>query len=369
MLRIPLPLPFIGALLLVAAPAAAQVRWAVDVESRVAVPSSIVAVAADGSIYAARGDSVVRISRGGRAGRNLGVRVPGLRTLGIRGDTLAAVGRGTIVRLITSGTLLRTAALPTQPTAPGFGPPVPTGALADGSLLVVPTFDLGQAVTGAIGSVPIQRIDPAGRVLGTPGTQSLRTFGMRIHGPAGRTVHTRQPWSDEALIAVSPAGDWFAIVERPLAGERGTARLHVARTRADGVQVWRRPVEVPNVPLSPAAVARAEALYAEGFLGEVTPDTRRAVRSALAAPRFLPPATNAVATSDGRLWIRGAAAFYDDPAVVWTVLDPDGEVAGTLEIPGRWLLVEARGNRVWAVERSTNGTGTLLVLRLREGGR
>jgi hypothetical protein len=200
-------------------------------------------------------------------------------------------------------------------------------------------------------------------------TQSLRNFGMRVAGPGHHVIATRQPWHDEELVATAPSGDWLAVVDRTVAdGPAGV--LRVTRLLPSGARVWTRELPYRPAAVPAQAVERQVRSYAQAFFPGGGPAAERAVRQALRVPSSLPTVTAVVAASDGTLWLRREAAVEDAPTVRWTVLGPGGAVAGEVEIPGTWMIVDAAGDRVWAVNRSTTSmAGELLRLRRAAPGR
>jgi hypothetical protein len=192
---------------------------------------------------------------------------------------------------------------------------------------------------------------------------------MRILGGRGRVIATRQPWHDEELLAVPGGGGWVAVVSRPAPESAAAGAFRVSRFVADGRRAWERSYAYAPQALPAEAVSEMVRMYAEGFLGTATPDALHAVRAALWLPPALPPVTAAVAARDGTLWLRREAALESAPRVRWTVLAPSGDPVGEVTVPGTWMIVDADGSRVWAIERDQRGAGSLLRLRRVTTGR
>jgi len=346
-------------------------RWDLRVLSRFPIASSRAAVARDGGVFVPTDGAVLRYAPGAPAPpRRLPLATASRADrIGVRGDTLVVYGADGATLLAMGGAVLRTHAMRRQPSGPGVEAGAPEALLGDGSVLASPRFDVEMVARGAITDVPIVRTDAAGVEQGVLARRSLRHFGMRILGAHGQVIATRQPWHDEELVAAPGDGGWVAVVSRsvPEAGRAGEFR--VTRFGPAGGRVWERRYPAAARVLPGPAVARMARLYAEGFLaGDPAPQALRAVRDALWLPRALPPVTAAVAARDGTLWLRREAAVEDAPSVRWTVLDASGNPVGEFSVPGTWMIVDADGPHVWAVERDMRGAGALLHLR-REGAR
>jgi hypothetical protein len=64
---------------------------------------------------------------------------------------------------------------------------------------------------------------------------------------------------------------------------------------------------------------------------------------------------------DGSLWLQWSRA-PGAPTIRWSVLNPDGVPAATLELPSNLRLLDVSNGRLWAVE--TDELGVPYVVRL-----
>ncbi|HVG43317.1 MAG TPA: hypothetical protein VM890_01265 [Longimicrobium sp.] len=356
-------------------PLAAQAsvpRWELQTQARLPLASTRAAVARDGSVFVLADSGLLRYAPGAPgAPRRLALpgAAAGATRVAVRGDTVVVFASGGTSLLRMDGTLLRTVRVPRQPGGAGLDVAVPEALLRDGSVIAVPRFDVELAARGALDDIPLVRVGPGGVGGGVLARRSLRHFGMRIVAGRGRVIATRQPWHDEELLAVPGGGEWAAVVSRPAPESRAQGTFRVARFEPGGRRAWERSYPYTPRELPQDAVARMAEIYAEGYLGAATPDALRAVRAALWLPTGLPPVTAAVAARDGTLWLRRESALEDSPRVRWTVLDPSGDPAGEVTVPGTWMILDADGERVWAVERDLHGGGSLLRLRRVAAGR
>lgn len=102
-----------------------------------------------------------------------------------------------------------------------------------------------------------------------------------------------------------------------------------------------------------------------------------------ALPRTKAPLLQLTVTRDGRIWARVAAPSEpipedeltpqrkDGPPVrrfrapqAWEVYEADGRFVGRVDFPPRTVLVQAEGDRVWAIGRDENDLPAILRLRL-----
>jgi hypothetical protein len=367
-LRSLLVLPFASAAITPVAAAQAPPRWELRTLSSSAIASTRAAIARDGSVLVLAADGIIHHGAGEPRRLALPRAIGRSVAIAARADSLVVFGADGVAVLGADGRVLRIIRPAQAPGGAGLSLAAPVALLRDGSMLAVPRFDVELAARGALSEVPILRLPPGGVAQSVLARRSLRHFGMRIVAGRGRVIATRQPWHDEELLAVPGGGDWVAVVDREPSGSPGGAAFRVTRFAPDGRRVWEHSYRYTPQALPADAVDEMVQAYAQGIVGEATPEATRAVRAALWLPPALPPVAAAVAARDGTLWLRRESAVEDAPQVLWTVLGPAGELMGEVSVPGTWMIVDADGARVWAIARGTGGAATLLRLQRATSG-
>jgi hypothetical protein len=179
----------------------------------------------------------------------------------------------------------------------------------------------------------------------------------------GRTVYAAVPFANDAVYAFSTAGDRFAIVST----NRDAKTFTVTVRSGAGDTIFSR--AYPFTPRSiPAAVADSAAAAEAARMtraqptvtGRLTAETRKLV------PPIYPPVASLVLARDGTTWIRTTDAAGNDQALV---LDAKGNVASTVALKRTLDIVEADGNRVWAVDVDDDGLASVVVFTLKPSGR
>ncbi|MGE0442728.1 MAG: 6-bladed beta-propeller [Gemmatimonadales bacterium] len=168
---------------------------------------------------------------------------------------------------------------------------------------------------------------------------------------ATRARHSAQP-----LEAWQPAGGFVA-------GNGGTGQLIVARPGAKPVRITR---DMPAVPIEEAE--------RDGERARITYSMRRTQKdwswSGPELPSTKAPFRNLQVTRDGRLWVTVAVPseripddelqVSNDPErpvehfrtpTVFEVYEPTGEFVGRLECGNGFTLIDADGDRLWAIVR------------------
>jgi hypothetical protein len=90
--------------------------------------------------------------------------------------------------------------------------------------------------------------------------------------------------------------------------------------------------------------------------------SREEVRSQTFLPDFRTPVTEAVAATDGALWLRREAGPGEQ--VEYTVINPNGALAATLTLARRVTVKAVRGSQVWTVETDDDGVQTVVRSRV-----
>jgi len=191
--------------------------------------------------------------------------------------------------------------------------------------------------------IPPQAVSPRAWVPNTP------------TGVAYATV----PFANDAVYAFSTLGDRFAIVSTD-----PRAKIFTVTVRGGaGDTVFSRaysyvPRAIPgSVADSAATVAGSwNKRYAVEVITRLTAETRNLI------PPTYPPVASIVLARDGTTWVRTTNAGGQDQAMV---LDAKGNVTAIVPLKRTLDIIEADGNRVWAVDVDDDGLASVVVFTLK----
>ena len=141
-------------------------------------------------------------------------------------------------------------------------------------------------------------------------------------------------------------------------GYSGT--VHWYRVAPDGLRRFR----TRQLPSRSRAVTSDDRRRIERLIRARSPHLPR--RLVIETPPQLSVASKALFSDEGFLWIRNTA----DPArpYVWTVFEPDGDVAYRLSLPAGFDLLHATGDLLYGVRKTENNAPLVQVYRLFRGG-
>ena len=182
-----------------------------------------------------------------------------------------------------------------------------------------------------------------------------------VDGPT-RIAYSILPFANDALYAFSTAGDRFAILSTDPRAKTFTLTVR----RGNGDTVFSRaypfvPRAIPGtVADSAAAAAAMSRRYTPEVISRLTAETRKQI------PPIYPPVASIVLARDGTTWVRTTGATGNDQAIV---LDAKGNVTGTVALKRTLDIVEADGNRVWAVDVDDDGLASVVVFTLKPAAR
>ena len=94
-------------------------------------------------------------------------------------------------------------------------------------------------------------------------------------------------------------------------------------------------------------------------MARLTQETRKLI------PPTYPPVKSVVLARDGTTWLRTTDAAGVDQAMI---LDAKGNVTATVSLKRTLDVVEADGNRVWAVDVDDDGLASVVVFTLKPAG-
>lgn len=267
-------------------------------------------------------------------------------------DTLHVVDGGgpRVVRYTADGALVATTPLKGMTLPPG-----PLHALSDGSFVLgvsgFSTALLGDEIVSGVQRYPqpmlryapdLSRADTIGMFPGIEVEVIANDHGLRF-GP---------PQFPKALEYVA-AGDVIYI---------GTAdRFEIGVYSPDGV--LRRSIRVPDVDLR-LTVDRIEAhkdrLRAQAPEYDMTEAEIERELAQLHFPETVPAYTDFLIDDEDNLWV---ARHVTDPELPrpWFVLDPDGRLIASIEVPPRFTLLEVAGGALMGRQRDELDVETLVI--------
>lgn len=280
---------------------------------------------------------------------NLG---PGpLGPIGIEGDQLYVVdSRRRATRFFTlDGTPAGESDRIARPGWP-YSPTVPQFSLADGSLLVRPSFPTLRAYIGMVGEVPVFRVNRDGSIRDTIHRVPHMARHIRIASP-GMVTYVPNPFMPSELWNVSMDGAWGAFLSWE-SSERGAVVTEVALW--DFKRGARHRIAI-TLPSAPPMVADSAALRLLSEALGVPPDS---VRATAQMPRFsgggllVPPAVDLRVGEDGSVFI--GMPMHASGMLRWYRLHPNDGCDGYVDIDPTlemtpvsrqelWLLGTARG--------------------------
>jgi hypothetical protein len=322
------------------------------------VPVDHLALAPDGSVWAAQGQDgqLLHLWPDGTPDRRVGGlgegpgEFGGIQGVGWVGDTLWVTDNRNdrVTFLDLEGYLLGSIPRPRADVGEDATATF-TGLLADGALFTGgPSLAvLTDPGTLAAGDDPLLWTDRDGGAARPIAVRSGTRPQVIVTDMAGGEIRSisifGQPWSDGSLVAIAPGGAGIVVVDRSLPTEGDSPAFHVTRIGMSGDTAWST-----TRTYSPVAAdrARQDSLVAE--YAENGPAVE-VLEAALFLPATLPPASSAFLGRDGRTWV-GRAVPEDAEARPWDVFDVDGRLVAIFSAPIRIQLLAAGGDAVWGVE-------------------
>lgn len=230
----------------------------------------------------------------------------------------------------------------------GLGTLVPRARFADGTILSWPRLALGLLPKDT--RIPLVKLDSAGRVLDLLSWRRIEDYDLEIRYLPGRRFLLRHPLSHSDLYTLDPLGRHLTIAQMSK-----PEVLRLVRVRYDGDTLFVRDHHLDPVPVTDEVVQRMiDRLYAQwtGLQSRVSREGfGRAYRAALAGrtPASIPPVSNAIAATDGSLWLRREDNF--DETVRWERYNERGGLVASVVLPSRIEVLASTGEGLIAVER------------------
>lgn len=270
--------------------------------------------------------------------------------LGWRGDTLtvADFSRGGIHLFAPDGTFSHLVAFTLWVGPSSFGSR-PMRMLDDGSVLAWAPTSNTQILDGSVTHESWLKTTRTGEILDTLLLLPVegRLFEVRV---GARSRAARHPFPSTTLVATPPNGSALLLVERPVATESGSAAFQVRRLDASGDTVAQADIVYTPRPVAAAeidSIARAVGERLADPLDATPATVASSFRSSVPWPRFRPPVTEALAGSDGSVWMRRED---EGSEASWQILDESLREVGRVRLPAD-LAVKAVGrNVVYGVE-------------------
>jgi hypothetical protein len=231
--------------------------------------------------------------------------------------------------------------------------------LADGSIVVIPTWSSMRGFPDAPPTLPVLRFGPDGAFRDTLFPLEVELGQMKMDMRDGSFRISTQPFGDLPLLMNAAGGSGFVRVDRPTTG---AATFTVRRLDTNGRATWTR-----TIPYVAAAVDRAlidsvvgrfTRSPAPGIPGVEEPVVRAAIK---VPPRMVPVLAVSVAP-DGTIWLQrpvpvGSPARY-------TVLDTGGTPRHEVILPAGGRLAGFGAMRVYVVTLDDSDLPRLTRYRL-----
>ena len=167
-------------------------------------------------------------------------------------------------------------------------------------------------------------------------------------------IVTPQPFAHTDLWSASSDGGAVYVVRSGNSSD-GEHRIQIMRFAPMGNVVYTRRHRYEPKPLTDAIfervvsdlIASIEESRPPGM--GPAPLDEQAIRDALSRTRFLPPVTDLLPNRDGSLWIRREER--EGASARWDIIDPHGDVAGSITLPRDLSVLLLDGKQLWGVER------------------
>lgn len=298
-------------------------------------------------------------------------------SMGLLADTLWVLDFGTyrFSYFDLDGGLIRSVRVPVELGGDlAERPPRPAGLLADGSIHARPPAWSRLVASGEIAERVVLRMDEDGAPGDTLFRHPLANTVLAVtipNDPRSRGSYAPQPWSDTELAEISPAELAYVRVRRRV-GPEGPGHPRVTKTGFDGTELFSVELPAEAVPLESdemdAFVERWVDRLSQGFFSDIAPGRiEQTIRERLYDPGFHPPVSEMVVGRDGSVWLAGPK-LMDEEVTRWTVLDPEGVVVGSVELPRSFSIREADVGRAWGMQPDELDVPHIVSFEIKETG-
>jgi hypothetical protein len=229
---------------------------------------------------------------------------------------------------------------------------VPVALLPDGGILVQENIPVSNDPADGLSRTLLLRTD---RALGVRDTLARlpKPHSVMVFVYDDGESHYIQPFSDDAMYAVSSDGGVLVTVSRGASTQPEEHEFQVA-IRRDGARSLFRTISYQPDPLPSRVVDSAVRALAtpRDYEGPPLPITADSIRRRLFRPAFYPPVEQVGVGRDGTVWLK--IRFGDDrpPAGMaeWLMLSPRGFPMARVAIPASFRLLEVDGEKLYGVE-------------------
>lgn len=272
----------------------------------------------------------------------------GAESLAWRRDTLHVFEphSGRVHLFTPDGTLVRTERIVPTGLSGGDLHAYPFAVTSDGSVVTRPRLLSREVATGRVTEAPWRLMRFDGTIIRT--IDRLNVENTTGAAAVGRGVaYFSQPMSRGKFLVVDPWGESIVVVTQPR-GEEESGVFRVERMHPNGSVIYRRAYRYRPVPVPRQFSDSLYAAKAETYSRLVPPgQAEAAARKFLVVPDVSPPVSGVVMAADGSVWLR--REDLGTRSVRWLVLDPEGEVQGSVAIPHDQWILQVHGNAVWAL--------------------
>ncbi len=215
----------------------------------------------------------------------------------------------------------------------------------DGGAFMTTAAAFRGELEGTDHAFPILRVDSEGVMIDTLGHRyTAHDLGVLVEESGGqiRSVQIfEQKFSDVTLWAVTP-DQGMVLVDRRIRRSATPPTIGVHRLDASGETVYR--VTIPYVP-TPVPGSVVDSLISRYAAGGTD---RGKIREILFLPPTYPPVARVLVARDGSVWMSRAGP--NDEPVEWMVLDRQGVLVATLQVPRKFKLYVIESDTMWGVE-------------------
>ena len=246
---------------------------------------------------------------------------------------------------------------------------VPGPLLADGSVFARSQIS-SRTLAGGGNIVPSYQTDRSGEILRVLATVDFGNM-ILLWGETGAST-SRQPFSDQQLLAVAKDGRSVWRLERPAARSENAAHMTLTQVSLAGDIVFRSMIPYRPIPLTAELFRRIIQDEVISELEDVEyPQARiRMLREAYETrgyqPDYIPPASDLVAGTDGTVWVRREDLRAD--SVAWLVLDSDGRPTAAVTLPSDVKVRRATRTMIWGVRPGEFDEPYVVRFRLENSG-
>jgi hypothetical protein len=261
----------------------------------------------------------------------------------------------------TDGKVMRTVPQSPQAVPPGPGMTAAAVTLLSGDRALGSVSTVSSMIaSGEVKYRPMLMMTRDGRILDTLGLSPVGNSQLAIrYGTGG--MFTAQPYGDYPLNAFAADAERVYVIDRAAATSARGATFGVTALNFKGDTVWKR-----RYPYTPVALARATV---DSFVTQLmAPQGPRpgipeaAIREPLYVPAFRAAVSDAVAATDGSLWVRLSGTSENSQ---FLVIAPNGNLVGSVQVKRTVLVSAIDGDVVWMIDRDEDDVPIVVKARVR----